>query len=110
MRDLLFKNLTSLDKKRKIISTCEVADKEGIRTIIRRHFVCMVRRVEDNKVIKPAPYLYVLKERQTREAKETFLCKIKNSVFVTYKDELYLVLYMQTLKISLEAVAQGLAK
>lgn len=104
MRDLLFKNLTSSDKKRKIISTCEVADKEGIRTTIRRHFVCMVRQIEANKAFKPAPYLYVLKERQTREVKERFFCRIKNSVVVTYNDQLYLVLYMHTLKISLEAV------
>ena len=77
MRDLLFKNLTSEDKRRKIIASSEIVDKDGVRNIIRRHFICLVKEINDNKIERPKPYLYVLKEHNNRDKKERFFCKIK---------------------------------
>lgn len=101
MRDLLFKNLTSTDKKRKIISSSEIMDQEGVRSIIRRHFVCLVKEVQDKEADKPLPYLYVLKARNTKEHKEKFFCRIKGSVYASSGEKLYLLLFMHSLKINL---------
>lgn len=114
MRDLLFKNLTSDDKKRKVIISSEIADRQGVRSIIRRHFICIVKeinpgsegksRVKDNKIERPLPYLYVLKEHNNKEQKEKFFCKIKGSVYATSNSRLFLILFMHSLKISLIAI------
>ena len=104
MRDLLFKNLTSNDRKRKIIASREISDKHGIRSTIHRHFVCMVKEIKSGNTKRPAPYLYVLKQRHTKEHKEGFFCRIKGSVFAVNKDRLFLVLFMHSLKINLEAI------
>ncbi len=110
MRDLLFKNLTSNDKKRKIIASAEIVDKQGVRSIIRRHFICMVKEVKDNRMGKPLPHLYVIKERNTREHKEKFFCKIKGSIYTIYNSKLFLILFMHSLKINLIAITQDSVK
>lgn len=110
MRDLLFKNLTSNEKKRKIISTSEIVDKQGIRSIIHRHFVCAIKEVAGKKMEKPLPYLYVLKNHNTRESKEKFFCKIKGSIFAIYNAKLYQINYMHSLKITLAATPSNLVK
>jgi hypothetical protein len=106
MRNLLFKNLTSQDRRRKIISSTEIIDKQGVCSIIHRHFVCLVKEVKENKTEKPLPYLYVLKEHNSREQKEKFFCKIKGSVYAISNGRLFLILFMHSLKIDLMAIPQ----
>ena len=103
MRDLLFKNLTSRDGKRKALSSSEIQDREGVRSIIRRHFICMVKDVKDAKE-KPLSYLYVLKERNSKEQKERFYCRIKGSVYVISGCRLFLLLFTHSLKIDLVSI------
>jgi hypothetical protein len=104
MRDLLFKNLISTDKKRRIIASSEIIDREGVRSIIRRHFICMVREINDSKIHRPLPYLYVLKEHNTKEQKEKFFCRMKGSVLVVINGRLFLILFVHSLKINLVAL------
>ena len=108
MRDLLFKNLTSNDKRRKAISSSEIVDNQGVRSIIRRHLVCIVKEIKDSQAQQPLPYLYILKERNTKEHKERFFCKIKGSVYAVHKGRLFLILYMHSLQINLVTLPQGL--
>jgi len=104
MRDLLYKNLTSADRSRRVIASSEITDKEGVHSVVRRHFACMVRQVENAEVAKPAPYLYVLKERNTLEKRERFFCKIKGSMLAVNKDKHFLVVFVHTLNIQLTAI------
>jgi hypothetical protein len=106
MRDLLFKNLTSSDRKKRIISSSEVVDKQGVRSIIRRHFICMVKEIKDNQINKPLPYLYVLKQKNTLEHKEKFFCRLKGSVLAVSNQKLFLIIFMHSLKIDLIALPQ----
>ncbi len=106
MRDLLFKNLTSSDKKRRIIATSETVDKEGVRSIIQRHFVCIVKEIKDNNAQRPLSHLYVIKERSTKEQKERFFCRIKGSIYAISNDRLFLVLFAHSLKINLLTITQ----
>ena len=109
MRDLLFKNLTSNDRKRKVIASSEITDKEGVRSIIRRHFICMVKEVRDEKIDKPAPYLHVLKEHNSKEQKERFFCKIKGSICAVNQGRLFLIVFMHSLRIDLLSAPQNVA-
>ncbi len=110
MRDILFKNLTSPDKKRKILASSEILDKQGIRSIIHRHFIFTVKEVRDSQVKKPQPYLYVLKKRNTREQKEEFFCRMKSSLYLVRQKKLFLVLFMHSLKITLISIPEGSTK
>ena len=106
MRDLLFKNLTSSDKRKRVIVSTEVAEKSGIRTEIFRHFVCLVKEVkEDGKTTQPLPYLYLLKERKTKQHRQRFLCRIKGSVYAVSNNRLYLIYFAHSLRINLIALS-----
>lgn len=86
-----------------MISSCEIVDNAGVRSIIQRHFVCILKEVEGKAGRKPDPYLYVLKEHNTKEQCEKFFCKIKGNVYVVNKGRLFLALFMHSLKIRLAA-------
>ena len=105
MRDLLFKNLTSNNKRRRIISSSEVTEKQGVRTVIHRHFVSIVKEVKDSQAQKPLSHIYVLRERNSKEQQERFFCRIKGSMYLVNNGKLFLVLFTHSLKISLVAVA-----
>lgn len=106
MRDLLYKNLISGDKKRKIVASSEVVDKQGVHSVIHRHFVCIIKELKDNNIAGPLPYVYILKKRDTKEQQEKFFCRIKGSMFSVNSGKLFLILFMHSLKIDLTAVKQ----
>jgi hypothetical protein len=111
MRDLLFRNLTSLDRKRKILASSEIFDKSGVRTVVRRHFVYMVKVLPaDVKFEKRPAYLFVLKERKTKEKTEKFFCRMKGTVYAIVNDKVYCITFMHSLKICLSAIPQDLMK
>ncbi|MBU0709924.1 MAG: hypothetical protein KJ793_04325 [Candidatus Omnitrophica bacterium] len=103
MRNVFFKNHTSSDKRKRKIASSEIIDRDGIRSIIRRHFVYMVKEVKNNNIDKPEPYLYVLKEKRSNDQKEKFFCRMKGSMYAVMDQRLFLILYMHSLKINLVA-------
>ena len=106
MRDLLYKNLTSADRGRKIIASSEVADKEGVHSVVRRHFAYIVKQVPSSDIEKPKSYLYVLKERNSKQKREYFFCKIKGSIVAVNEGKLLLISFVHTLRVELTASAK----
>ncbi len=110
MRDLVFKNLTSNDRKRRVVVCSEVMDKGGVRSIVRRHFVCIVREVKDAQAEKPAPYLHIVREKNSLEQREQFFCRLKGSIIAVSNERLFLITFVHSLKICLSAIPQGMNK
>ena len=107
MRDLLYKNLTSDDKRRKIIASSEISDKEGVRSVINRHFIWLVKEIKDCEIeTKPASTIYVLKEKNTKECKQKYICRIKGSIYAIVGRKIFLIKYMHSLKIHLQDLTQ----
>lgn len=107
MRDLVFKNLTSGDKKRKVLASSETMDREGVRSTIRRHFVCIVREVKDSALERPLPEVYIVKEHNSRERREHFFCKIKGSIYASAGERLFLITFVHSLNINLVSLAEN---
>lgn len=103
MRDLLYKNLTFLDRGRKIVSSSEITDKEGVHSVVRRHFIYVIKPVENLNIERKPPYLYVLKEENTKNKQGHFFCKIKGSLTAKNKGKLLQILFVHTLKVELTA-------
>ena len=106
MRDLLYKNLTFPERGRKIIASSEVVDKEGIHSVVHRHFAYIVKQVSEVPAEKPKPYLYVLKEIDTKQKREHFFCKVKGSVIAVYNAKILLIAFVHTLRVELTASAK----
>jgi len=67
----------------------------------------MVREVASQDMQKPAPFLYVLKEQNTKEQRQRFFCKVKGSICAINRGRLFLIVFMHTLKIDLAAIPQN---
>ncbi len=107
MRDLVFKNLTSSNRRMKILSTCESAERDGLRHVINRHFLYVVKELrEDGTSLKPQPSLIVRKERSSASHSEVFFCKLKGSVYAVNEERMFLINYMHTLRISVTTVPE----
>ncbi len=111
MRDLLFKNLTSQNKRRKIIASSEITDNAGVRSIVRRHFICLVKEInperQNNQINRIEPCLYVLKQENTKEQKKKFFCRLKGSVYAVNNGRVFLILFTHSLKINLIPLTAG---
>jgi len=103
MRDLLYKNMTFPSRGRRIIASSEVADKEGVHSVVRRHFTYIIKPIKCATEIKRQPYLYVLKERNTKQKREHFFCKMKGSILAVNQGRLMHILFVHTLSIELTA-------
>lgn len=106
MRDILYRNLTSGTKGRKRISTSEVTDKEGVHSVIRRHFACIAKEIKQVERNCPQPSLYMVKEHDSKEQRERFFCKIKGNLLLKKGDKLYRILYLHSLQINLTTLQE----
>jgi hypothetical protein len=109
MRNLIYKNLTSHAKKRKVISSLEIVDRQDMRSIVRRHFIGIIKEIKNEEFPHLAPYVYVLKEHNNKEQKGRFLCRIKGCIYLKTNEHRFVIFFMHSLKISLCAKPQGLA-
>jgi hypothetical protein len=103
MRDLLYKNLTSDDRRRKIISSSEIVDKQGVRSVVHRHFSCIIKEAGSSDLTVFTPSLYVVKKRDTKLHEERFFCKMKGSMLITNSGKFYNIFFIHTLNIHLSA-------
>ena len=107
MRDLVFRNLTSREKNRKVITASEVVDNQGMRCSTHRHFVCIVKQVQAAEETMPAE-VHIIKEHNTREQRERFFCRIKGRTYISAYDRLFVIFFMHSLKVSLETLPLAL--
>ena len=109
MRALLFKNLTSEDKKRRRISTLETVDQEGIRSIVHRHFAYFIKEAAPRQDDLLSPNIYIIKQRNTKEKIETYYCRIKGNILLVNNDKTYQIQYIHSLKIELSVAPASIA-
>ncbi len=105
MRDLIFKNRISPDKRKKLISSSEVINNTRTITIIRRHFICLIKEInKEGSFNKTKPIIYVRKETNHKLQFERFFCKIKGNFITEIGGKSYLLIFSHSLKINLKAV------
>lgn len=103
MRNLLFKNVTSEDRRRKRLSSVEFIEQPGLHTTVNRHMVCRIVDTGKPDAALPRPTLYVFKRRDTRFNIEEFYCRIKGQMYCADQDKIYLVHFINSLRIHLKA-------
>ena len=108
MRDLVFKNLMSPDHRKRIFTTSEVVDNAGVRSIVRKHFVCLIKDAQPGQGNPDlSPRVYVLREQNHSQHREKFLCRLKTSMFAMRNGKVYLILLGHSLKIDMVGSAYG---
>lgn len=98
MRNLLLKNLTSSDKKRRILSSTETIDKDGFLTKVQKRLIYVIKEGK-NIDYSSSPHLYVSKVHNTKEKKESFFCKMKGTLFAVSNGHFFHIRFLHSLRI-----------
>lgn len=102
MRDLVFKNLTSKDKSRRILCAKERINEDGITTRIEKHLIYVIREASDGETAnKIKPELFVTKEKNSEKKKESFFIKMKGGLYAHCNNKLLHISFLHSLRIDL---------
>lgn len=102
MRDMVFKNLTSQDKRKRVLWASETINEDGILTKIHKYLIYIIKEVKKEDAHKTdKPEIFVLKLRNTREKIERFQVKMKGGIYCVSKEKCFFVSFCHTLKIDL---------
>ncbi|MDP3143630.1 MAG: hypothetical protein Q8N14_06850 [Candidatus Omnitrophota bacterium] len=101
MRELLYKNLTSLEKGRRILAISEESQKNGFLTRTSRKFIYMIKDTENLRESLTAPVFHIFKIRDSKNRKERFVFKVKGNFFVVNDQKVRLVYFCHSFKIDL---------
>lgn len=104
MRELLLKNLTKLEKGRKIISVSEVSKRDGYLAHTERHLIYMVKKTQDLRKGLSQPRLYILKVHDSKQRQEKLFFKVKGNFYVVSQNCLYIVYFCHSFKIQLNDI------
>jgi len=113
MRDILFKNLTSLDHHRRDIFLSEASEQNGVTTKTQKHFIYFIRdhefldgpqKLEDwlKKYSRKGPRLRnltVVKSYNSKAGEEKFEVKIVGNLYVLREQDIFNVDFTQVFKI-----------
>lgn len=112
MRELLFKNITSEDKKRKDLFVSETIEKNGITTTTQRHSTYIIggsskfNTIEELAELKKSigvdsnkRHIFVIKKRDTKLKKDIFVCDIVGRFFAVTGHEIYPVAFKHSFEI-----------
>ncbi|MBU1932929.1 MAG: hypothetical protein KKC66_03405 [Candidatus Omnitrophica bacterium] len=115
MRELVFKNLTSLDKKRRDLLISETVEKNGIKTITKRHSVYIIgnrkKVCNDESLflenILPSNYdkrhVFIYKKKNTKQGKDSFTCDVVGKFCAVVRDEVYSIAFKHTFEVDFVA-------
>ncbi len=101
MRELLFKNITSLEKGRKILSLTEEFSQNGIFSHVQRRFIFQVKETSNiRKRINP-PQFYIFRQQDTAKKEEEIFIKIKGNLYTVNDDKFFKIAFCHSLKINI---------
>lgn len=104
MRDVVYRNITSQDKGRRVMASSEVCQGNGLRTTVVRHFICVIRKAQDRavgEVFKPRIYIY--RYYDTGKQRERFFCRIRDRFCLMLGSQIYQAEFLESVRINVEA-------
>ena len=116
MRELVFKNLTSGDKKRRDLFISETIEKNGIKTMTQRHSIYVING--HNIFVNPEEliqwktkacmnnrrHVFIFKKRNTKEKKDSFVCDVVGKFYAVIKNEVYSIGFKHSFEIDFQPV------
>lgn len=114
MRELLFKNLTSEDHKKRDLFVQESVEKDGILAMTTRRCLYFVKEIihidnpMDLKKIAEAKaktdgnkrHFHVLKEHDSNLGIDKLMCKVAGTFYAIVNDYLYCIVFIHIFKVS----------
>ena len=102
VREILYKRKQSLKTRKKVISLREKAEDKDCKTIVNKHFVYIVSRVDSMEEQLASPDVFIKKSILTKSKTEKFSFRVKGSFYLNKDRMIYLVGFCHSLKILIE--------
>jgi len=112
MRELIFKNLTSGDKKRKDLFISETVERKGVKTTTQRHSMYIVNSCNkfatqkellewQNKTCQDQNkrHIFIFKKRDSKTKKDSFVCDVVGKFYAVVENDVYSVAFKHSLEI-----------
>jgi hypothetical protein len=112
MRELIFKNLTSEDKRRRDLYISETLEKDGVKTVTQRHSIYVIN--SHNKFNSPKElmqwqsnvpadnkmrHIFICKKHDTKLKTDTFVCDVVGKFYAVIKNEVYSIGFKHSFEI-----------
>lgn len=110
MREMVFKNITSPDHRKKDLFLSRTIKQNGIvcKSEREHHYIIKregkFNRLNGLKIISgnlPYRQVFIIKNRNTKLGKEMFSCNVKGNFYCINKGYIYLVQFNQSFKVDL---------
>ena len=120
MRELVFKNLTSKDQKRRDLYMSEAFEKDGIRTVTHKHIMYIIGHssqiIDTHKLLghnitlqNPPPmnirHVFIFKKRDTKAKTESLTYDVIGRFYAVIGNELYPIAFKQSFEIDFSVIA-----
>jgi len=120
MRELVFKNLTSNNKRRKDLYISETVEQDGVKTVTRRHSMYII--MNRNKISNSAElsqykeeaeakaskrHVFIFKKRDTKSQKDSFICDVVGKFYAVIKDDLYSIAFKHSFAIDFSSIGHN---
>lgn len=112
MKELVFKNITSGNKRRRDLFISETVEDHGVKTVTQRHSIYIIRnctKFNDPKELmhwqKTSPinsnkrHIFIFKKRNTKAKEDNFICDVVGNFYAVVKDEVYSIAFKHSFEI-----------
>lgn len=106
MREILFKNLTSLKNKRRVIVVSEKAENKDVHTHVHKVFIYVVGKEVETVEDIPAPVFSIVKHYHTKTKEEKFSFRVKGMFYVIKDQSFLMVHFCHSLRIDISRKAK----
>ena len=101
MREILFKNLTSLKNRRRVISVWEKSESKQTMTRVHKAFIYRITQEVDTITDLPAPVFFIIKHFNTQTKEEKFSFRVKGVFYVVKNSGFLMVQFCHSLRIDI---------
>ena len=120
MREMIFKNLTADDFKKRDILITEVVEGDGVIAKIERrckyfvtnmnHFdnVTGYEEIMKSKICKESPIkkeYFILRKKDDDSGEDVLICKVFGNLYAVVEDYVFYVAYLHTIKVKLSTLS-----
>ena len=112
MRELLFKNITSENKKRKDLYVSETVDRDGVITTTQRHSTYILGGCNKFKSLEELAewkkttglkaskrHIFIIKKRDTSLHKDMFICDVVGRFYAVSGSDIYSIAFKHSFEI-----------
>ena len=99
IKEMLVRNLSSLDRKRRIFSSCIVNQGKDCITATERKYIYLIKKIGHHYNKNLETHIFIRKQRDTDKHMQKVNCLLKGSFYACGVNSLFLIRYAHSLKI-----------